>query len=186
MVPPAARQQCFSFGGGGPNMVRVGFGFTVFVLVFGASVAASDDKPDNSLPKAARDILASADKLEVLSIEVARNKETEDFHGFHVLGTATITDKELTRKLAEEIESAVTESTVYDVGFNYNPRYGLRATSGGKVVEMVICFHCTQIEVYAEGKLAKKCATKRTPQKLLNQILSDAKIPVPPTPRERK
>jgi hypothetical protein len=167
-------------------MARAGLGFTVFIFVFGASVAASDDKPDNSLPKAARDILASADKLEVLSIEVARKKENEDFHGFHVLGTATITDKKPKRKLAEVIQSAVAESTVYDIGFNYNPRYGLRATSGGKVVELVICFHCTQIEVYVEGKLTKRCATKTTPQKLLNQMLSDAKIPVPPTPRERK
>jgi hypothetical protein len=167
-------------------VVVAGACIAVFVLVFGASVAASDNKPDNSLPREARDILASADKLEVLSISVARNKEKEDFHGFHVLGTTTVTDKELRRKLADAIESAVAESTVYDVGFNYNPRYGLRATSGGKVVEMIICFHCTQIEVYVEGKLTKKCATKQTLQKLLNQILADAKIPVPPTPRERR
>src|SRR5262249_32073743 len=73
MSPKRPRQLSGSFGGGGgPNMVRVGFGFTVFVLLFGASVAANKDKPDNSLPRAARDILASADKLEVLSINVAR------------------------------------------------------------------------------------------------------------------
>jgi hypothetical protein len=158
----------------------------LLLRVSGAGVFANDDGPDNSLPASARGILASADKLEVLSIDVARNKEAEDFHGFRVLGTATVADKGLRRKLAGAIASAVAESTVYDVGFNYGPRYGLRATSGGKTVEMVICFNCQQVAVYVGGKLTKECATKRTPLKLLDRILSDAAIPVPPSPRERK
>jgi hypothetical protein len=60
----------------------------------------------------------------------------------------------------------------------FDPRHGIRATSGETVADLVICFECLQIEAYVNDKHLQGALTSASPQAFLNGVLRDAKIPL--------
>lgn len=139
-----------------------------------------DSSLNNRLPRKVRSILNSADKVELFAISPRKGdadgaKPKDCIQGWKILGTATVSKKDEKQALVEAIDKAIAESGVLDAGRCFRPRHALRASHDGKVVELVICFECTQIHVYLDGEFEKFCATKRTPEKEMNRILNDAK-----------
>ena len=61
----------------------------------------------------------------------------------------------------------------------FNPRHGIRVKSGDKTVDLVICFECLQVKSFAGDKDGPSYLTTRSPQPTLDQVLTDAKVPLP-------
>lgn len=102
--------------------------------------------------------------------------KTQLFHGYPILGKMEIAEAE--QRL--EIHVAVTNAIGGDeFAACFWPRHGLRVVQDGRITDYVICFHCSQVEIYrASGKKVEPIST--APKALLNKHLSEAGIPVVP------
>ena len=60
----------------------------------------------------------------------------------------------------------------------FNPRHGIRVTQDGKTADFVICFECSQFDVYSgpEGKVekGKHLLVGKSPEATFNKVLKDA------------
>ena len=67
----------------------------------------------------------------------------------------------------------------------FDPRHGIRVTTGGKSVDLIICFECSWVYVYLDkDDEAAHLTIKRDQQPALNKILTDAKVPLPAQAKE--
>lgn len=150
--------------------------FAVVVLVL-ASISASpaQDKDANKLPDAVKTALEKAGELEVYSLN-GDTSDKEGWHGAKVLGKATV-KKDDAAKLASALVKGVSEG---DRGARcFIPRHGVRAAYDGKTYDLVICFECGWVYVYADGSdKPKVLMISGSPAAALNKILTDAKVPL--------
>ncbi len=56
-------------------------------------------------------------------------------------------------------------------------RHGIRVTSNGETVDLVICFACLKVDVYF-GNQARQLLTSRLPQPVFNQAFRNANLPI--------
>jgi hypothetical protein len=159
-----------------------------------------------SMPKLAQETLVNAERIELFSLDpsesdpradedsVANAKAAKDrFYGVPVLGRLKVSDENVRRKLVKTVVDGVNESMYGEQALCFIPRHGIRATSGDFTVELVICFECQRLKgvVFrgdASGNDARErwaSAIKETSQKYLDEILTAAKVPLPPKPREQ-
>lgn len=104
----------------------------------------------------------------------------EKFHGFPVLGKIDLIDPGVRRDVLRALNEGVKQGGVFAKCFW--PRHGLRAVSGGKQVDYVVCFACTQMRVYAEGSNpnGKEVTISKYPRETFNRVLNNAGVPVVP------
>jgi hypothetical protein len=157
------------------------------VVAAGGLAVAADDKADldkfRKLPEAAKAILDKADQLEVFSLDPERpeQKPKDDFHGWKVLGKTAVEGAEARQKVVDALYKGIAEGQ--GAAGCFRPRHGVRATSGDKTVDLVICFECVSMEVHVGGDRAAVW-TSAAPQKALDRILRAAKVPLPPKPKD--
>jgi hypothetical protein len=60
----------------------------------------------------------------------------------------------------------------------FNPRHGIRASREGKTIDLVICFECLQVYVYAEEGRQGSFLTTSSPQPVFDQVLREAGVPL--------
>lgn len=75
--------------------------------------------------------------------------ESESFHGYRILGRASI-GPATSRKLLSEVARSVASSDGR-VAACFNPRHGIRCEMADGPVDIVICFECYQLYVYPAG-----------------------------------
>jgi hypothetical protein len=123
-------------------------------------------------------ILEKATQFDLYSLEpategkVEKNKKT--FHGWEVLGKTTVKDGKTRKELLDALQKKG------DVAKCFDPRHGIRASHGGKSVDLVICFRCGQIYVFPDGK-GERAATltiSDTSQPVFDRVLKAAKVPL--------
>src|SRR5262245_20526938 len=160
---------------------------SVVSVAMGASGISADDKADiekyRKLPEDAKAILEKADQLELLSVHPERPQEKpkDEFHGWKVLGRTVVKDADTRKAIRAAISKGVAESQ--GVAGCFNPRHGIRATSGGKTVDLVICFECWWMEVHVGGKWFAVW-TSGSPEPTLDKVLRDANVPLAPKPKD--
>ena len=134
----------------------------------------------NDLPKDVRAVLDNADRFELLSLDPTRQKEKpkDDFHGWKVLGKTEVKDAPTRKKVVAALYKGVADSDG-TVAACFNPRHGIRATHDGKTVELVICYECLSMQCFL-GETRSGALTTRSPQKTFDQVLTAAKVPLPP------
>ncbi len=139
----------------------------------------------NKLSDSARAIVEKAEQIELLSLDPAFLKELPKnaFGRWRVLGQTVVKDAELRKKILAGLDKGAEESNG-EVALCFNPRHGLRATHAGKTVELSICFECFQVQVYV-GDKREGYLTSGSPEKLLDKILTDAKVPLAEKSRKR-
>ena len=93
------------------------------------------------------------------------------------VGKTTVKDAEARKKVVSEFLKGM-EGKI-DPARCFNPRHGIRATHDGKTVDLVICFECLQVKSFAGDKDGPSYLTTRSPQPTLDQVLTDAKVPLP-------
>jgi hypothetical protein len=127
------------------------------------------------LPEMIREVFA-ASELELYSLDPSKgDKDGKGFRGWTVLGKVAL-EGAAAKSAREAFERGVKESDGRGAKC-FIPRHGLRAAS----VDLVICFECFHVYAY-KGWDKAFCNTTATPAPVLNKILSDAGIPLPPPP----
>lgn len=110
------------------------------------------------------------------------NKEAEKFHGFEVLGKMIISDKQTRAEMIDALESAIGKTDF--APRCYWPRHGIRCNHQGKEIDLIVCFECSPVIVYVDGKsiyhadISDDRATSEAAKKLLNDLLQSKGLPI--------
>jgi hypothetical protein len=145
------------------------------LLVAGLALAGPGDDPYSKLPATVSALLDEADSVELLSIDPGEriSDPSAGFHGWKVLGRTTLRNDAGRRAIVLAIQRGVGEAD--DAAGCFEPRHGLRATKGNKVVDFVICFSCRWIEVHDGGQSAF-VRTTASAKPAINRALRDAAV----------
>jgi len=139
--------------------------------------------PANRPPADAQAVLDKAESLQLLSLdpdEKAGPKARNHFHGYRVLGSTEVKGKADRQKLLAALSKGLADSDG-TVARCFIPRHGIRASQGGKTVELVICFECLQVRGYLDGKRFD-LSTTAGPQPAFDALLKAAKVKLPAAP----
>jgi hypothetical protein len=144
-------------------------------LIAGLAAAGSGDDPFGALPATASALLDDAESVELLSIDPGQRTSDPGtgFHGWKVLGRTALTDADRRKAVVFAIRRGIRECD--DASGCFEPRHGLRATKGGKTLDLVICFSCRWIEVH-EGGTTAYVRTSGAARPAINQALRDAAV----------
>jgi hypothetical protein len=156
-------------------------GLRIVAVAFAIALLAgcADPPAPSKLPERARAALEAPDHFELLSLDPAgpRDGHPDDFHGWKVLGRTPVEAAETRAELMAALEQGARENTGTAAGC-FNPRHGIRATRGGQTADLVICFECFQVQVYAGDTRDGGFLTTRSPQPVFDQVLRDAGLPL--------
>jgi hypothetical protein len=148
----------------------------VAVLALAGSSGAEDKKLENKLPDAVVKALQKADEVVVYSLN-GETGEKDGWHGAKDLGNTAVKDADAKKALGEAMKKGVAEGTAGARCFI--PRHGLRAKYDGKTYDLLICFECHWVYVYTDNADKPQVfVIADSPQKALNKILTDAKVPL--------
>lgn len=154
--------------------------FFAFICAIAASVVAVAGGREVS-PRASaaeiRQLLNSASRIELLSLEVRdapRAAVEGDFHGYPVLGALTVTSPDERRTLVDQVTKSIARSPSRTFGC-FLPRHGVRATLKDETVELLICFECSTVYYIRAGK-QQRLNIDEKPEKFLNGLLQNAGI----------
>lgn len=156
-------------------------GFSRLALVVAALAVSGCQQ---TFPDRAAGLLRNADTLLVFSLEpVAGPSDPKGFHGWPVLGQVAV-DKEDREAFVEAvIDGAASNDS--ERALCFDPRHGIRAVSKTGTVDLVICFECSQVEVFYSGGSNEYFIPNNSLHETLSKRLSKAGIPVAPTMSKR-
>ncbi|MDB5309245.1 MAG: hypothetical protein JWO38_3447 [Gemmataceae bacterium] len=109
----------------------------------------------------------------------ATDPARETFHGHTVLGKTAVTNQLTRRKLFAAFRQGVDDHDG-SVAACFIPHHGLRVRSGQHVVDLVICFKCAQVQVYADGAATESVLISTSPRPTFNEVLRAARVPLSP------
>ena len=147
----------------------------IHALLAAALLGASDAK----LPEAVEQALKNADSVEVLSLDPGPEaKGADEFHGYKILGRTTVKGDDASKAVAALLKGVA--DSPGDMADCFEPRHGLRVVRDGKTCDLVICFHCLAIQVFAGDKMIAEVPTTRSAAPALDKLLKDAGVPLAP------
>lgn len=111
------------------------------------------------------------------------------FHGHGIIGQVALSGEARAKLLASFYDGftlpyspprADGRTDLKQIGLGcFNPRHGIRAVSGGKTVDLLICFECRHVEVYENGKLIMRRDPGTDAAKLyFDRVLTQARVPL--------
>jgi hypothetical protein len=62
----------------------------------------------------------------------------------------------------------------------FNPRHGIRVTHDDQTIDFVICFECSQIQVWRDDQFLTTFIVGHSPEGVFNQALRDAGLTLSP------
>jgi hypothetical protein len=139
--------------------------------------------PENKLPDSALTILREADQFELLSLDplakeshqpADQQNQKATFHGWKILGKTVLTAPKRKRVVRALLRGMANSTGAYKC---FEPRHGIHATKSNASVDLMICFECEDIKLVGRDMMFM---TDRTPEKVFNEILADAHIPIAP------
>ena len=101
----------------------------------------------------------------------------ESFHGHIVMGKTVVADPDTRKTLFAAFRRGVNDHDG-SVAMCFNPHHGLRVKSGTRTVDLVICFQCSQVHVFDDGKPGESFLISTSPCETFNDILEAAKVPL--------
>ena len=107
--------------------------------------------PKRLIPESARKVLENAEAMTVYSLDPAGFGEDtpENFHRWRVLGSITIACPDTRARIAA---SMIAANRASDGGFKcFDPTHGVSITWQGRMVDLLACFWCSQLEVIGPG-----------------------------------
>lgn len=129
-----------------------------------------------ALPSDALAILESAPELTVYSIAsdapttpLEKLDQKKTFHGHRIRHRVDLKG-EPKSVLLGKLYTAIAEQPHPKRCFI--PRHGVRATTGNRSVDMVICFECSQADIYVDGKQVRGTTLSESPQKYFEDALA--------------
>jgi hypothetical protein len=95
------------------------------------------------------------------------------------LGREPIPEPGPRHELVAALQKAISESDG-SVAACFEPRHGIHATSGVNSVDLVICFHCRQIEVYLGSTQTAYVPTTDAAERVFDRFLEEAGVRLAP------
>lgn len=151
---------------------------SVAVAAFAAALAlAAGPAPDEAkLPDAARTALEKADQIDVLSIDPQGGETGKDaFHEYKVLARTTVKDADARKDIAAAVEKGVAEGG--PIAKCFEPRHGLHVVFKDKTYDFLICYQCSQIQIFTGSAEAETVATSGASKATLDKVLKNADVP---------
>ncbi len=137
------------------------------------------------LPEATRKLLREAESIEVFSLGGIADEGYEGtFPNAIVLGSVTVESKRLRKQLVSRMLAA----NKYNLGgmMCLGAEYGVRVKVGEITLDFMYCFDCYKVFVSGHKDYAATGTTSPLPVPLLNKLLTNAGIPLPPRKHELK
>jgi hypothetical protein len=136
------------------------------------------------VPAGEADVLRQAAALELLALDPAwptpaQVADPARFHGYAILGRATVTD-EATRTRALDLIGQACRENDGMVAACFDPRHGVRAVHGSRTVDLVICFECLTVKVFADGALVNNGDLAETQEPELSALYRAAGLTIAP------
>jgi hypothetical protein len=141
------------------------------------------DVAASRVPEKAAAILEKADQIELYSLEpepdakAAKDPKATYFHGWLVLGKTVLKDARTRKPVLDALDESVGWGAMAKC---FEPRHGIRASHGGKTVDLVICFACQQVYVYFDPRKEEHATLRirKGTQPVLDTILEGAGVPL--------
>lgn len=138
---------------------------------------------ENELPAAAEQALRAPGKVVLYSLEPWEEPAAkgEVLQGFTVLGRTEL-DRQQSAKAVTAFQSAISG---WDglMAMCFDPRHAIRVTTAAHTYDFLLCYACHQLYVYENDKLLASIGASGSP-KVLNELLSAAKVPLSQTDTE--
>ena len=132
----------------------------------------------NRLPDAIATVLARADRFELFSLDPLDEPASEPGHfwGWRVLGSVVVTSAE-----RDELVPALVRGIAENGGWVaacFDQRHGIRASCGESSVELVVCFECSQVNFYKDGKQFGSVLVTSSLEPVFDRVLASAAVPL--------
>jgi hypothetical protein len=138
----------------------------LFLLLIGSACWAQDPTKEKALPDKMWEVLRGAAEIEVVMIDPAGQ---EVFVGeWKYLGKANVAGPGGRKAIVDSLQEGVKKAAKEGKG-KFAPQYGVRATSGGTTVEMVIDFTSGEIRLFS-GKQSATIRTSDSPKTLFAKL----------------
>jgi GH18 family chitinase len=123
-------------------------------------------------------VLDKADEITLYSLNPDKKEKKPDtgLQGWQVLGQTTLSGEDK-KAIVKALNKAIAASDGSVAGC-FNPRHGIKATHGGKTVELVICFECLSISGWTDGERFSTL-TSRQAEEAFNKVLKDKGVKLP-------
>lgn len=121
---------------------------------------------------------ARGKKKRAVKKTVKKRDAEAPFHGFVVLGKAALKkDAEGASGLKAAIYTAIEKSG--KPARCFIPHHGIRAVSGEKTLDLVICFTCSYLDIYVGAeRLGERLVIAKDPFAAFDKALETAKVPL--------
>ena len=128
-------------------------------------------------PADSRAVFENADRMTLYSIDhYPKPNQANTFHYYPIIGKTEIADVKTRRALVAHLYNGIAKSDGVSAAC-FNPRHAIRASKGGKTVDIVICFGCQNLQVHYQKSLSYAPIT-RAPQNFYNSVLQEAGVPL--------
>ena len=147
-------------------------------VLFITNSLPAEEKPQE-IPADLLKIFEHAESVEFFSMNAQPVKADEmpEFHGWQVLGKTHIEKKER-QVIVQELTLALEKNGL--VSRCFFPRHGLRFTQGDRQVDLVICFQCNWVKIYANDQEEEQnLFIAAGPRGRFNEILRRANVTLP-------
>jgi len=130
---------------------------------------------------------AGADRVQVFALDFNSGSEgrlhdpdTEGrFHGYRVLGQTDVGPGPERRRLLDALQDGINRPGSPAACFF--PRHGLRVIMGKAKTDYLICFHCSYVYIFDQGRYEYQQELVSTaPENVFNAVLTSHGVPVPP------
>jgi hypothetical protein len=156
---------------------RVATSLAVSVMaLLGAPTAWAVEVASSPFHPSVVSVLAVPDRLEVLSLMPDPEPKEPGFYGWNVLGRTVVKDSSRRATIVNALSRGIFEADGEALCFS--PRHGVRAKRGKTTVDLVVCFECSKVEVYVDGKQVQALDIDDSPHELLDGVLRAAHVPL--------
>jgi hypothetical protein len=154
----------------------------ILLIVTITTALGCNQAPNYRLPGEVVQVLTMADKLELLSLDPKQDNyrpgDPSTFHGWPILGRLEVKDPANRQKIVEAIIRGI-EERGHPIKC-FEPRHGVHAIRGDETQDLVICFHCCQVEIYPSTARTKFLDSSVSPEPVLSGFIRTAGIPIAP------
>ena len=157
---------------------------SIIICVFGvlavAGCASNNELMSaNDVPKSAMSALRNAEHYELLSLNPtwSRNSPPDGFHGYAVLGRASVSNADTRKRLTHALRKGALENWGLAAGC-FKPRHGIHVTQANQSTDFVICFECLQAVVFTDAQPSQSFLVSRSPERIFDEVLRKAGIPL--------
>jgi hypothetical protein len=123
--------------------------------------------------------LINAERYELLSLDPERSETppVDAFRGWRVLGRTVIDDVATRKGLCAALRSGAREKDVSPAAC-FEPRHGIRVTRSGTTTDFVICFACSQVQVFEGDQKKHGFLVSGAPQSTFDEVLRAKSVPL--------